>query len=367
VQRHTQLTVRSFSGTVALTQGRLAEAHQIFADVAAEGREMADFNYLHSLIDVGLVEMLRGDLSTARKLVAEALAAAERSEAEGRAAFGVGLHSRFVLGWMQLAGGDAIQARGSMAAVVEGIRMSIARPIVSMPLVLLAEAHLALGALDEAAAALEVAIPIAESRKLIWLQGRAILVRSKLRARHGDLQGAESLIHEALNLGREAGDRMGLVDALELLARLAAEQDSNKEAVRLSAAADALRNELSYRFAIDREAHRAALDRTKERLGPDEFATASAEGAKLSVDEALAYAARGRGERKRPSTGWASLTPSELEVVRLVGEHLSNPEIASRLFVSRATVKTHLVHIFTKLGVGSRSELATQAMRRRLS
>ena len=148
---------------------------------------MADFNYLHCLNGVGLVEMLRGDIATARSLVAEARVAAERSEAEGRAAFGVGLHSRFVLGWMQLAGGDSIQARASMAAVVEGIRLSIARMIVSMPLMLLAEAHLALGALDEAAAALEEAISIAESQKRIWLQGRAILVRGKLRARSGDL------------------------------------------------------------------------------------------------------------------------------------------------------------------------------------
>jgi DNA-binding CsgD family transcriptional regulator len=48
----------------------------------------------------------------------------------------------------------------------------------------------------------------------------------------------------------------------------------------------------------------------------------------------------------------------------LVGEHLTNPEIAARLFVSRATVKTHLVHIFTKLGIDSRLELAAEAVRR---
>jgi len=366
VQRHTQLTVRSFSGYVALTQGRLSEAHQIFADVVAEGREMADFNYLHSLIDIGLVEMLRGDVATARSLVAEAVAAAKRSEAEGRAAFGVVLHSTFVLGWIQLAGGDATQARDSMAAVVEGMRMSIARPVVPMPLVLLAEAHLALGAVDEATAALEEAISVAESRKLIWLQGRAILVRGKVRARQSDLQAAESLVHEALGFAREAGDRMGMVDGLELLARLAVEQDSHTEAVRLWGAADSLRSETGYRFAIDRAIKEAALAKARQSLGAD-FEIAWAEGAKLGPEEAIAYAARGRGERKRPSTGWASLTPSELEVVRLVGEHLSNPEIAARLFVSRATVKTHLVHIFSKLGVGSRSELATQAMRRRLS
>ncbi len=365
VQRHTQLTVRSFSGYVALTQGRLDDAHQILTAVVAEGREMADFNYLHSLIDVGLVEMLRADVSTARSLVAEALDAAERSEAEGRAAFGVGLHSRFVLGWMQLAGGDAIQARDSMAAVVEGIRMSIVRPLVPMPLVVLAEAHLALGALDEAAVAVEEASSIAESRKLTWLQGRAGLVRGKLHARNGDLQGAERLINEALSFGQEAGDRMGLADALELLGRLAAEQDSNKEAVRLWAAAGSLRSEMGYRFGIDHGAQQAALANARQDLGAD-FETVWAEGAKLSMEDAIAYAARGRGKRKRPSTGWASLTPSELEVVRLVGEHLTNPEIALRLFVSRATVKTHLIHIFSKLGIDTRSELAAGAISHRI-
>jgi len=50
--------------------------------------------------------------------------------------------------------------------------------------------------------------------------------------------------------------------------------------------------------------------------------------------------------------------------VRLVGQHLSNPEIADRLFVSRATVKTHLVHIFAKLGINSRSELLAEAIGR---
>src|SRR5216684_3741880 len=365
VQRHTQLTVRSFSGYVALTQGRLDDAHQILTAVVAEGREMADFNYLHSLIDVGLVEMLRGDLSTARSLVAEGLAAAERSEAEGRSAAGVGFHSRFVLGWIQLADGDAVQARDSMAAVADAARTSIFRILVALPLILLADAHLSLGAIDEAEAALEEAISMAESREQTWLLGRAGIVRGKLRARQGDFAGAESLVHETLKPARDADDQMALVDGLDLLARLAGEQDSHREAVRLWAAAESRRSELGYaRFPAEQGPREAAVAAAKEALGPDDFVAAWAEGAKLSADEAIAYAARGRGERKRPTTGWASLTPSELEVVRLVGQHLANPEIASRLFVSRATVKTHLVHIFNKLGIDSRSELAAEAVRR---
>ncbi|MDX2973234.1 helix-turn-helix domain-containing protein, partial [Kribbella solani] len=78
----------------------------------------------------------------------------------------------------------------------------------------------------------------------------------------------------------------------------------------------------------------------------------------LSLDEAVAYARRARGTRGRPSSGWPSLTPTEHQVADLAVEGLTNPQIADRLFMSRGTVKTHLAHIYTKLSVANRTELA---------
>jgi DNA-binding CsgD family transcriptional regulator len=72
----------------------------------------------------------------------------------------------------------------------------------------------------------------------------------------------------------------------------------------------------------------------------------------------------GQGGRKRPATGWNSLTPTELQVVELVAQGLTNPEIGQRLFIGRGTVKTHLSHVFAKLNVSSRAELAAAASRR---
>jgi len=55
------------------------------------------------------------------------------------------------------------------------------------------------------------------------------------------------------------------------------------------------------------------------------------------------------------------LTSRELEVLRLTSEGLSNRAIARELFVSEATVKTHLVHVFEKLGVDSRTSAVAEA------
>jgi DNA-binding CsgD family transcriptional regulator len=62
--------------------------------------------------------------------------------------------------------------------------------------------------------------------------------------------------------------------------------------------------------------------------------------------------------------GWESLTPTELDVVRLVATGASNRELADGLFISLNTVKIHLSHVFAKLGVSSRSELAALVARR---
>jgi DNA-binding CsgD family transcriptional regulator len=98
-------------------------------------------------------------------------------------------------------------------------------------------------------------------------------------------------------------------------------------------------------------------------MGQDDFDVCWSEGAAVSTEEAIAYAQRGRGRRKRPTSGWASLTPTELDVVRLVGEGLANNDIATRLFVSPRTVQTHLTHVYTKLGLSSRFQLVQEAAR----
>jgi DNA-binding NarL/FixJ family response regulator len=65
---------------------------------------------------------------------------------------------------------------------------------------------------------------------------------------------------------------------------------------------------------------------------------------------------------KRVATPSVTLSPRETEVLALVGQGHSNPEIAGRLHLSEATVKTHLLHVFEKLGVRDRTRAVTKAM-----
>jgi DNA-binding NarL/FixJ family response regulator len=65
------------------------------------------------------------------------------------------------------------------------------------------------------------------------------------------------------------------------------------------------------------------------------------------------------------TVGWDSLTPTEVAVVDLVAEGLTNPQIAERLLVGTSTVKTHVHHISTKLAIRTRAELAAAVVANR--
>lgn len=69
----------------------------------------------------------------------------------------------------------------------------------------------------------------------------------------------------------------------------------------------------------------------------------------------------GSGTRSVPA-----LTPRETQILGLVAEGLSNPAIAARLFIGESTVKTHLLHVFEKLGVSDRTRAVMRAMELRL-
>jgi ATP/maltotriose-dependent transcriptional regulator MalT len=197
-----------------------------------------------------------------------------------------------------------------------------------------------------------------------WHLAVALTTRARVAIARGEPELAERDAHDALACAAGVEAHLGIPDALECLGALAGAADSHREAARLFGAADALRQRMgAVRFKIYDAEHDTAVATLRNALGEADFESAWAEGAELSTDEAIAYAQRGRGERKRPTSGWASLTPTELDVVRLVTDGLANKDIATRLFVSPRTVQTHLTHVYTKLGLASRVQLVQEAAR----
>ena len=86
---------------------------------------------------------------------------------------------------------------------------------------------------------------------------------------------------------------------------------------------------------------------------------AAAQAAARGVS-ALSPTVSDRLDTRRDSVG-GSLSPREIEVLGLVAEGKSNRDIGREMFLSEATVKSHLVHIFTKLGVSSRTKAVAAA------
>ncbi|MEV7562128.1 response regulator [Streptomyces sp. NPDC048331] len=96
---------------------------------------------------------------------------------------------------------------------------------------------------------------------------------------------------------------------------------------------------------------------------PEELAAAVRTAAAGQSALAPAVALRLMDRMRTPAE---ALTKRELEVLQLVADGLSNQQISKRLFLSQATVKSHLVHVYAKLGVDSRTSAVAAAAVRRL-
>jgi DNA-binding CsgD family transcriptional regulator len=84
-------------------------------------------------------------------------------------------------------------------------------------------------------------------------------------------------------------------------------------------------------------------------------------------DKVLPLLATGQQVAKRKAAKWYDLTAQERQIAQLASSGRSNPEIATRLFISRHTVEYHLAKVFSKLGITSRKQLAGATRRSEMS
>jgi predicted ATPase/DNA-binding CsgD family transcriptional regulator len=347
-------------GIAEVRQGRYRDGRAHLEPALSFAREIGEpILEMATTMVLGDLEIAEGHHDAAQRLIAESRDRLARS-GRGR------------LEAVELRLADSFRAQGDVESARQAC-VALAPQLDGFPIpyfatqLHLVQATIAVdeGDADEADAHLGPALEIARTLDNPWLTASVLSQLGWARRLADETTKAEDSLHQALAIQMQHEFRPDAIASLEAIAGLAIAGESWAEGVRLAAAAAIVRAEIGcVRAAGFERRYQVDVAAAQRALGDEMFSEAWAEGTLLSLEQAVAYASRARGERRRPSSGWASLTPVELEVVRHASQGLTNPQIAERMFITRATVKTHLSHVYAKLGVTNRAELASQAARR---
>ena len=292
--------------------------------LAEETGEIYSLVYAYGLLS--RISVHRNDLGRAR----EAAAAADRN----LAGWGSG-HAMTWVAWPRAlileAGGEPGRALDTMAGLWDwcsGAGLALEYPAIGADLVRLA---LAAGDLGRARQASAAVAEVAAGNDVAWMTGEALRCQ-------GLIEDDPEILQAAADAHARGSRPLQLALACENAGSAFARHGHAERALPL----------LDQAVGI------------YERLG----AARDLARAEAALREAGIRRGR-RGTRSRPQFGWQGLTPTEHSVADLVAEGLSNPQIGARLYISHRTVQTHLAHIFAKLDISARTQLAAEVTRRR--
>jgi DNA-binding CsgD family transcriptional regulator/tetratricopeptide (TPR) repeat protein len=338
---------------VELSRGQLAAADASAQQALGVLRAIGDATWTSAALAVGAeIERARGRLEEAGRQAAEAIEVARRANSAINVMIATGHLGRILLAGGEPGAGDYLDQAVQLA------RAFAVRPLLAWWLDSLGELAELEGRYDDARSWYEQAAGHAAECGLPVDAARAWHHRARLAWLEGDQASAVNGCHEALAGQLNTTDHLGLVETLETLGGVLVDEGSARRGLPLLAAASAARDALGFPWRPTEASRIAAWIATgREHLG-EQAEPAWARGAGLGIEEAAVMARRGRGPRRRPAFGWASLTPAERDVADLVAHGLTNPEIAARLGVSAGTVKDHVSSALRKLGARTRAELA---------
>jgi len=213
-----------------------------------------------------------------------------------------------------------------------------------------------------------------------WHLARSIYALGRVEVQRGDLGAARYSFQESLALAEALGDTLLASLDLEGLAGVAAaSQGELRWAAQLWGAAESLREANAFPLLpVDRTGYEQAVHYARTQLGAPAFAAAWQEGRTMTPGQALAAQGRVISPPQTPAGSLtaapsnaspaspAELTAREVEVLRLLAQGMTNPQIAKRLILSSHTVHAHVRSIYTKLDVNSRSSVTRYAIEQHL-
>jgi non-specific serine/threonine protein kinase len=318
-----------------------------------------------TLSRTGTFAWLQGDHQRARELAAEGL----RLSRQIGHVIGEG-NSQFVLGWTAEDDGRFDEAEAHLTEALDHMRAHGIITWAGFSLTYLGHVDYERGQVERAAVRFEEAHDIFRATGNTYGIGVVLANLAKAARRRGDYSRASALYAESLVLRYEQGDQQSIASSLRGLASIAAATRRHEQAARLWGAADALREAIG--APPPRHAARAqeAIAAVRRGLGEEVFAAAWTAGRALTLAEAVAEALQSALDPIASSTSGVRIAPAdryglthrEAEVLRLLVDGRSNPEIAEALYISRRTAQTHVQNIFTKLGVNSRAEAVRLAV-----
>ena len=267
-----------------------------------------------TLLPAALIALHRGELETAREFALE-------GRGHAAAMPSVLLHYEAVLGCVALWSGDAAAAAERFeTAEREGRTAELVEPMMYEWRAEEVEALLQLERIDDAVAVIDAWEADARRVGRDWVLAKMSRCRGLVAAARGETSTAIRLLEAAVAEHESVGDPFGCARSLLALG-IVRRRGRQKR--------------------VARETIEAALARF-EQLGAAGWAeTAGAELGRI-------------GGRTRQN----GLSPAEQRVAALVAEGRTNREVAAALFLGEHTVETHLTHVYAKLGVRSRTELA---------
>jgi DNA-binding CsgD family transcriptional regulator len=299
--------VEFWAGSWALAAAHAARAQDISIQYGLEVPQ--------DHLPIALIAVHRGQLELARDHSERALELAEEQFA---------LHPpqhMAILGLVALWSGDASAAAGSLgSADTQAAALGWGEPSIRWWSADYAEVLLELGRIDDAVRVLDVWEADATRLEREWVLAQVTRCRGLVAAARGDVEQALSLLAQAVDQHEAVGDPFGRARALLALGIVRRRARQKRTA---------------------RDAIRAALSGF-EQLG-------AATWVAKARDELGSIGGRRREE---------GLTAAERRVAALVADGRTNREVAAALFLGERTVASHLTHIYAKLGVRSRTELA---------
>jgi predicted ATPase/DNA-binding CsgD family transcriptional regulator len=356
------------AGTLARFQGDFARARMLCDQSLALYRALANpARVVEALVELSRISQFQGDQTATKAILAEAASLLESLpdtvvKASAFSEMATAMVDPGALQWPLEAARYLAESERIHRALnnPSGLALVLARQGSSA--LFGGDYSLVASRLDEAE---RLATELGDERILSRLAG----IRVMFDWQAGDFAAVRLRLQDAFQQAADRGDHQ-LPTWLPMLAAVLHEQGMEVWSARVFGLVEAMTgiSPISAQAAVLWQLVRLGDIRAEVRaqLGDEAFAREIAAGQRLTPDDLRAIPHPQGPATAPPTASGTSLTAREIEVLRLLDQDLSNPQIAERLVVSRRTVDAHLRGIYDKLGVKSRAAAIRAAQARGL-